>query len=456
VGADILSAIDFPYPVVPIVRHHHENWDGTGYPAGIKGTSIPIGARILSVVDCYDALTSDRPYRPRLADAEALEILKERRGTMYDPMVVDTFFRFHSSAPDEIPRPGPPSDVLATIVRSRRSSPTDRATVTPDEISSSADEMLKVYESARSLAGHVSLGDAGDVIAKHLRRLVPSAVCVFYLWDRSSDELEARHVVGEASSEIRGLRIALGKRLSGWVAANRQSISNSDASLDLADAVKCHSPILRSCISTPMICDDELIGVLTLYSVDVQGFNDDHKRIVEAVARQIAHTFKSAMKYDETSRRDALTGLPNLQQLEQFIDTKGGDRVQTQKSAFTLLFIDVNGLKEINIRYGRTAGDNVLRHVVKHSTAGLRVADILFRCGSDELVALLNDTTVDAARSIGEGIQQAIRTTPVPQGDAISLHVEVTVNMASYPTDGDSLPALIEAAGARTYQTGVS
>src|SRR5215471_1000178 len=95
VGADILSAIDFPYPVVPIVRHHHENWDGTGYPAALAGTDIPIGARILSVVDCFDALTSDRPYRPRLSDSDALEILNQRRGTMYDPLVVDTFVRVH-------------------------------------------------------------------------------------------------------------------------------------------------------------------------------------------------------------------------------------------------------------------------------------------------------------------------------------------------------------------------
>src|SRR5207342_1608659 len=83
VGADILSAIDFPYPVVPIVRHHHENWDGTGYPTGLRGTDIPIGARVLSVVDCFDALTSDRPYRPKLSDADALRILIERRATMY-------------------------------------------------------------------------------------------------------------------------------------------------------------------------------------------------------------------------------------------------------------------------------------------------------------------------------------------------------------------------------------
>ncbi len=82
-GAEILSVIGFPYPVVPIVRHHHESWDGTGYPDGIAGEQIPIGARILAVVDCFDALTSHRPYRPRLEDQAALQIIIERRGTMY-------------------------------------------------------------------------------------------------------------------------------------------------------------------------------------------------------------------------------------------------------------------------------------------------------------------------------------------------------------------------------------
>jgi putative nucleotidyltransferase with HDIG domain len=96
VGADILSSINFPYPVVPIVRHHHENWDGSGYPDGLNGADIPIGARILAVVDCFDALTSDRPYRPRLPDTEAIRILTERRGKMYDPLVVDTFVRVYS------------------------------------------------------------------------------------------------------------------------------------------------------------------------------------------------------------------------------------------------------------------------------------------------------------------------------------------------------------------------
>ena len=86
VGADILKSIDFPYPVEPIVRHHHENWDGSGYPQGLKGLEIPLGARILSVVDCYDALTSDRPYRPRMTREQSEQVLRDRRGSMYDPL----------------------------------------------------------------------------------------------------------------------------------------------------------------------------------------------------------------------------------------------------------------------------------------------------------------------------------------------------------------------------------
>src|SRR3954465_76456 len=118
IGADILSAIDFPYPVVPIVRHHHENWDGTGYPARIKHTDIPIGARILSVVDCFDALTSDRPYRPRLSDEEAMEILMQRRGSMYDPLIVDTFAKVHREITPEAQANVASDHVLSELITS--------------------------------------------------------------------------------------------------------------------------------------------------------------------------------------------------------------------------------------------------------------------------------------------------------------------------------------------------
>jgi putative nucleotidyltransferase with HDIG domain len=314
VGADILSAIDFPYPVVPIVRHHHENWDGSGYPSGIRGTEIPIGARILAVVDCFDALTSDRPYRPRMSDEDALMILRERRGTMYDPMIVDTFFQVHPTALTEIPRQGPPSDVLNTIARSRQSTSLGERGTVVDEVPSSADELLTVYELTKALAGQVGLADAGNVTAKHLRRLIPSSLCVLYVYDRQTDELEARHAVGEGSSTVRGLRMQLGQRLSGWVAANRKTIANSDARLDLADAVRSQSLRLKSCISTPLIFEDELIGVLSLYSSELNAFTEDHKRMIETIAKQVAHAFRNATEFENT--RDALAGFPSLQQLE--------------------------------------------------------------------------------------------------------------------------------------------
>src|SRR2546425_2974741 len=141
VGADILSAIEFPYPVVPIVRHHHENWDGSGYPDGLKATDIPIGARILSVVDCFDALTSDRPYRPRLSDDEAIAILFERRGTMYDPLIVDTFARVHKEIAPGTVQAGPPRHALNEITSSSQSLPPGPSSPRLDEIAASGDEM---------------------------------------------------------------------------------------------------------------------------------------------------------------------------------------------------------------------------------------------------------------------------------------------------------------------------
>ena len=96
-GAAMLSVLSLRSTVVPIVRSHHENWDGSGYLCGLKGKAIPLGARILSVVDCFDALTSDRPYRSKLPAEEALVIVRERAGTMYDPVVVDTFVRAATS-----------------------------------------------------------------------------------------------------------------------------------------------------------------------------------------------------------------------------------------------------------------------------------------------------------------------------------------------------------------------
>jgi putative nucleotidyltransferase with HDIG domain len=121
VGAEILSEVNFPFPVVPIVRHHHENWDGTGYPDRLHGPDIPVGARILAVVDCFDALTSDRPYRRAMPMPQALAVIETRRGSMYDPAIVDAFREMCAAGRGNarafrLPGPGRPAPVVRGAV----------------------------------------------------------------------------------------------------------------------------------------------------------------------------------------------------------------------------------------------------------------------------------------------------------------------------------------------------
>ena len=449
VGGDILSAIAFPYPVVPIVRHHHENWDGTGYPTGIRGTDIPIGARILSVVDCFDALTSDRPYRPRLADEDALRILTDRRGSMYDPLVVDTFIRVHRSIAPESAESGPPSEVLDEIAGSSKVLPPSSSSPVLEEIAASADEMLTLYELARALAGQVSLSDAGDVIAKHLRRLIPCSLCVFYVCDPASNELDARHVVGESASLVRGIRIRLGQRLSGWVAANRQTISNSDPVLDLGDTARSRALPLRSCISTPLVSEDQLVGVLSLYSEEINGFNEDHRRIIEVIAQHIAHTFRGAIEFDSSSRRDFVTGLPYLEKLDQLIRS-ASHHATIPPSTHALLFVDIVDLETINVLHGRATGDDVLRHVALHARRGLRVADILFRNTDDELVAFLSSTDPDTAQAVAERIRRDLDEHPCRLPGGTSAALKTTVTVVRVPQDGVALNDLLAVARRRS------
>lgn len=449
VGADILSAIDFPYPVVPIVRHHHESWDGTGYPAGLKSTDIPIGARILSVVDCFDALTSDRPYRPRLSNEEAIRILIERRGSMYDPLIVDTFIRVHADIAPEAAPTKVQRHALNEMITGSIQDPASTADLQRlDDITASADEMVTLYELARALAGQASISDTGDVIAAHLRRLIPFAQSILFLLDPATDELDAKHATGGASSIVKGLRIPLGRRLSGWVGANRHTIVNSDPTLDLGDVARTINPRLRSCLSTPLISEAQLIGVLTLYSEAIDGFNEDHRRVIEVVARQISHTLKCAAECEHAPRLDSITGLPNLHQLEQLLQSTGSNSLSVA-SELTLVFIDVVGLKDINAQHGRQVGDDVLRHVVRHTRTGLRVSDVLFRYGSDQFVALLNHSNLSAAKLIAERIQENIQEHVLSSKSGSSVAIQTTVTCVSAPCDGGSFRELMAVAQSR-------
>jgi diguanylate cyclase (GGDEF)-like protein/putative nucleotidyltransferase with HDIG domain len=446
VGADILSAIDFPYPVVPIVRHHHENWNGTGYPDGLLGTEIPLGARILSVVDCFDALTSDRPYRPRLSDKDALQILQSRRGTMYDPLVVDTFVRVHTEI---APRSGnsPESLPLKTISTLSRSIQPDSSSSKPlDDIASSTEEMLTLFDLARGLSSQMSVQDAGDLIAKHLRRLVPSSLVVFFLYDIDADELEAVHTSGEHAALVSDLRIELGQRLSGWVAAHRQVIRNSDPILDFGDAVRSMSPRPRSCLSLPLVGSNGLVGVLSLYSTLREAFSEDHQRIVEVIAPQLTTILKNAAEFDRTKSkayRDQLTGLPNIEHLYQLTKTNVAN--DANKDPYSILIVDIDGLRSFNEVHGEETGDQILARVVRAIRRSLRAADLLFRYRDDEFVILLLQTDHETCSVIAKRVSDAMHREASSGAPAFS----VTLVNATAPSDATTVDDLIEVAQKR-------
>jgi putative nucleotidyltransferase with HDIG domain len=299
VGADILSAIDFPYPVVPIVRAHHENWDGSGYPRGVKGEEIPIGARILSVVDCYDALTSDRPYRAALSDTEAMKIVLDRRGKMYDPEVVDTFVRVYKEIAAEVMEPVPHQEALTKIGRAISAPQAPPPTMTATDIRPDApDDLLAIVSLARVLGGEATFGDAAALATAHLSRILTDTTCVFYIHDAASGHLVARYATGEHAAALRGMSMAMGERLSGWVAACRQTITNSDAALDLYD----RGLTLGSALSTALVDGDRVVGVFTAYAAAPQAFTEDQSRLIEMMAPHLGRIVGAALRTEQRTR----------------------------------------------------------------------------------------------------------------------------------------------------------
>jgi putative nucleotidyltransferase with HDIG domain len=263
VGAEILSSIKFPYPVVPIVRHHHENWDGTGYPDGLRSTDIPLGARILAVVDCFDALTSDRPYRPRMSDADALAILVKRRGVMYDPLIVDaftanweTFTKVDQSLQDNAPSVS--RQTIAAPLASARGPITSVARATLDPVAG-------VLDSALSSTG--------------------ARIVILFAADLDQDRLVSLIIRSSNGDVQRAVSLPLGYGVSGWVAVNGTPMWNADARLDFPDGGFQEGLVRSVCV--PVRFGNQARGVLSVYSDDPRGFSEDDKTLVEHLAARL-------------------------------------------------------------------------------------------------------------------------------------------------------------------------
>ena len=308
VGAEILEQVHFPYPVVPIVRAHHEKWDGSGYPNGLSGEAIPIGARILAAVDCLDALASDRQYRKALPLDEAMAKVVSDSGKSFDPKVVAILHRRYielEKLANEQPLQAPPK--LSTDIKVQRGSAPDagfaesaaRSTTGTIAVQDSASIVAGAQQRGREIAElgkrglTLSSEDIFSLLSIRLKHLVAYDSMAVYC--PKGDNLVAEFVSGDNFRLFSSLRIPLGEGLSGWVAQNHKTILNGNPSVEpgyMNDPTKYST--LRSALAVPIEGTAGLVAVLALYRAAQDAFTNDDLASVVAIGGELGVTLQSA------------------------------------------------------------------------------------------------------------------------------------------------------------------
>lgn len=435
IGADILSRIEFPYPVVPIVRHHHEWWNGGGYPDNLSGAAIPIGARILSVVDCYDALVSDRPYRRALTNAEALAILSERRGSMYDPLVVDTFANVYHEIAPELEEASNGGSLREFSFDAAAASNAPNTSPSPLPLLASEDTQ-RLFEHLQRLSATATVAEVTSRLADQLARQTPTDLTAFYFFDQGTQALHLTHAFGADARAVRGLRIPLGDRLSGWVAANRRTIANSDGSLDLIELPREMTSEMKSCLATPLCSDGRLIGVLTLYCQQASAFSVAHQQLLEDAGPTIAHLMSGVLAL-ETVQGLTLSGTRNrLPHLFAEVD----------REASTALAVVALKLEED----GRRGDDRLYSSLVGILQRHLRPDDRVI-WDQDGLIAILDQVIPESAAAVSARVHRALSAT-IGQLHPNHPSVRVMAGLAT-STEAENLAEMVKLARRRAEST---
>ena len=460
VGAEILERVQFPYPVVPIVRSHHEKWNGSGYPDGLKGEAIPIGARILAVVDCLDALASDRQYRRAFPMNVALEQVVTQSGTSFDPRVVEVLQR----RSEQLERLSEASHVeaarLSTNARIQRgAAPAAGFENTGKEtgvdflssIAAARQEFHMLADVLTELGSSLSVDETLSLLAGRLKHMIPYDTVAIYV--RDGDRLVPQFVSGGESRLFSSLEIPIGQGLSGWVAENRRPIINGNPSVEpgyLNDPAK--FSLLRSALSVPLEGLAGVAGVLTLYRAEADAFTRDHLRILQAISSKAGLAIENALKYrqvENSAVTDELTGLPNARSLFLQLDSELA-RSKRSSSRLTVLMLDLDGFKGINDRFGHLAGNKALQMLAEGLRNSCREYDCAARMGGDEFVVILAGSSREAIDAKSLQYQQITRQVGLSlcQEDILS----VSIGEACFPEDGTDAEQLLAVADKRMYE----
>jgi len=466
VGAEILERVAFPYPVAPIVRAHHERWDGSGYPEGLSGEEIPIGARILAAVDCLDAMASDRQYRPAVPLATAMERVKERSGSWFDPQVVEILQRRYvelervAQMQEEIVVP----HTLSKTVHVERglapaagfekwAEPTSASSDSVDFLTSIAaarQEAQAMFELSQDLGVSLSLSETLSLLSMRLRKMIPyDSIAVFV---NRNGWLLPELVSGENFRMLSSLKIRVGEGLCGWVAENCKPIVNGNPQVEagyIVDPEK-HTT-LQSAIAVPLEGLNGVVGVLAMYQANRDAFTPDHLRILLAVASKVALSVENALKYQQaesSATTDYLTGLPNARSLFVHL-AQEVTRCRRMKTSLAVMVCDIDGFKQINDSFGHLEGDKLLREFTARLKEACRGYDYVARMGGDEFVITAPGLTPDAAVEKADRLNQAaIEAGRQTCGRDI---ITLSVGTAFCPDDGFDVEKLLAEADRRMY-----
>ena len=423
VGAEILERVKFPYPVAPIVRAHHERWDGRGYPDGLAGEQIPLGARILSAVDCLDALATDRQYRKALPLDDAMRKVADESGRAYDPRVV-ALLQDHYQELEQIVRSQSArsehqklstdlkierGDAPASGFDAARESDSGNGVAFLTSIAAARHEAQTLLELSHDLGNSLSLSEILSRLAEQLKRLVPfDAIAVYVLRD---DCLVPAFASGKNFPVFASLRIPISVGLSGWVAHNRKPILNGNPTMEPGYFNGPDNSPLYSALSVPLEGSDEVVGVLTLYHAAADAYTSDHLRILMAINSRVGLAIENALAFQEaenSATTDYLTGLPNARSLFMHLDRELA-RCRRLKSTVTVMVCDLNGFKKINDHFGHLEGNRTLKLFGQIVQESCREYDYVARMGGDEFVIVAPGLSAKAAEGRGIRLSELAR-----------------------------------------------
>jgi diguanylate cyclase (GGDEF)-like protein len=436
VGAAIISGAPLPYPVAPLILSHHERFDGKGYPSGLKGEQIPLGARILSVVDYFDALTSDRPYHKAMTYDAAVALLRRESGGALDPHVVEAFIRIYPK--------------LAT-----EAADTDKAQenlgLPTEDIALANREIYALYEIAQAMGTSLGVADTMALVSSKLSNILPFSSCALFLFNEENDSLRCRFANGLDAELIRQLAMPNGQGLQGWVARNRRPLVNARPRADLEAAGLTELTSLQSSLIAPLLFNERFIGTIAVYHTVPSIFTDDHRRLLDRTSEQAAAVIYNSIIFEQAQEdafTDWLTGLPNVRFMFLHLRRELA-RAERLKSEMSLLLMDMDDFKAVNTAYGDSVGDRALCEVAALLRTGIRPYDICVRYFSDKFIVVLSGCGVEEADRKRHELEQAVNSIQFTARPSERVPLAIKIGAATYPHDGDSYESLLAAADRR-------